>query len=97
MHWVAAQGSVPHSGVAMATVIVLVWTEIGGAAGNAIGGRKLDVSGAEAQSPVVSGRTCLSEFLPSLDEAAYAELFVESPLPPSTLGDPIRTGVIQGE
>jgi len=34
---VAAQGSVPHSGVAMATAIVLLWTEIGGAVGNAIG------------------------------------------------------------
>lgn len=42
---VAAQGSVPHSGVAMATAIVLLWTEIGGAVGNAIGECKLDVSG----------------------------------------------------
>ena len=51
---VAAQGSVPHSGVAMATAIVLLWTEIDGAVGSAIGQWELDVSGAEAHAPMRS-------------------------------------------
>lgn len=34
---VAAQGSVPHFDVAMATAVVLLWTEIGGSIGAAIG------------------------------------------------------------
>lgn len=57
---VAAQGSVPHSGVAMATAVVLLWTEIGGAVGSAIGKWKFDVSGVEAH-PVRRSRRYLAE------------------------------------
>ena len=35
---VGAQASVPHVDVAMVTAVVLLWTEIGGGVGNAIGG-----------------------------------------------------------
>ena len=34
---VAAQASVPHVDMAMTTAMVLLWTEIGGAVGSAIG------------------------------------------------------------
>lgn len=35
---VGAQASVPHADVAIITAVVLLWTEIGGAVGQAIGG-----------------------------------------------------------
>ena len=34
---VGAQASVPHADVAIITAVVLLWTEIGGAVGSAIG------------------------------------------------------------
>ena len=34
---VGAQASVPHADVAIITAVVLLWTEIGGGVGNAIG------------------------------------------------------------
>lgn len=34
---VGAQASVPHADVALVTALVLLWTEIGGAVGGAIG------------------------------------------------------------
>lgn len=39
---VGAQASVTHTDVAIITAVVLLWTEIGGSVGNAIGEHKFD-------------------------------------------------------
>ena len=41
---VAAQAAVPHADLAITTAIVLLWTEVGGAVGNAVGESSVFVS-----------------------------------------------------
>ena len=42
---VAAQAAVPHADMAITTAMVLLWTEIGGAVGSAVGESRFPVSG----------------------------------------------------
>ncbi|KAG6334320.1 hypothetical protein ID866_4765 [Astraeus odoratus] len=83
---VGAQASVPHADVAIATAIMLLLTEIGGAIGNGCAG-------------AIWARTMpqnLEKFLPWLSDEERAELFGSiTSVTSLPYGDPVREGVIQ--
>jgi len=83
---VGAQASVPHADVAIITALVLLFTEIGGAVGNACAGA--------IWSNTMPGN--LEKYLPWLTDAERAELYGSiTSVTASPRGDPVREGVIQ--
>ncbi|KAG9310268.1 MFS general substrate transporter [Chiua virens] len=82
---VGAQAAVPHADVAIITALVLLFTEIGGAVGNACAGA--------IWSNTMPGN--LAKYLPWLSDAERAELYGSITSVTSVpRGDPVREGVI---
>ena len=104
---VGAQASVPHADVAIITAVVLLWTEIGGGVGNAIGtcrSRRLMGYCVDANYVAVAGAIWtnlmpkkLAKHLPQLSADDRAKLFGSiSEVTEYPRGNPIREGVISG-
>ncbi|KAI9572565.1 MFS general substrate transporter [Boletus coccyginus] len=94
---VGAQAAVPHADVAIIIALVLLFTEIGGAVGNACGGCTpyLERGVIPVTSPPPSDRNSL--YLPWLTDAERAELYGGiTSVTAFPRGDPVREGVIQG-
>lgn len=109
---VGAQASVPHVDVAIVTAVVLLWTEIGGAVGGAIGEcqffslerKKKSIHNRILREIVIAGAIwsnempkALAKYLPDLTQDQRDALFGSiTDVRSLPLSDPTRQGVISG-